>query len=49
MDRIKEAFAAERVMASLVHFYVSKQWLNKLENFAEPGTVYSLNLDLRTT
>ncbi len=22
---------------SLVQFYVSKQWLNKFENFAEPG------------
>ena len=23
---------------SLVQFYISKQWLNKFESFAEPGT-----------
>ena len=25
--------------AGLVKFYISRQWLNKFENFAEPGTV----------
>ena len=25
--------------SSLVQFYISRQWLNKFENFAEPGIV----------
>ena len=25
--------------SSLVQFYISRQWLNKFENFAEPGTL----------
>ena len=26
--------------AGLVKFYISRQWLNKFENFAEPGITY---------
>jgi hypothetical protein len=26
---------------SLLQFYVSRQWINKLENFAEPGMLFS--------
>ena len=29
---------------SLVQFYVSRQWLNKFENFAEPGMFPFINL-----
>ena len=25
--------------SSLVHYYISRQWVNKLENFAEPGPI----------
>ena len=28
--------------AGLVKFYISRQWLNKFENFAEPGILYLL-------
>ena len=30
--------------AGLVKFYISRQWLNKFENFAEPGKYYSLTV-----
>lgn len=29
--------------AGLVKFYISRQWLNKFENFAEPGTVIEID------
>ena len=28
---------------SLMHFYVGKQWLNKFDHFAEPGSVKLCN------
>ena len=30
--------------SSLVQFYISRQWLNKFENFAEPGMSHFFSL-----
>ena len=27
---------------SLIQFYISRQWFNKLENFAEPGQYFTV-------
>ena len=32
--------------SSLVQFYISRQWLNKFENFAEPGMSHFLFSDI---
>ena len=31
---------------SLLQFYVSRQWINKLENFAEPGNKFKNDLNI---
>ncbi len=36
----EEVQARLQQSSSLMQFYVSRQWLNKLENFAEPGLCF---------
>ena len=36
-EEMQNLLRQEQRSASLLKFYVSKQWINKFENFAEPG------------
>jgi len=38
-ERMGQILADNEEKPSLMTFYISKQWLNKLENFAEPGPI----------
>jgi len=43
LDSVREFFNVlrDRNKPSLVQYYVSEQWLNKLEHFADPGKAAS--------
>jgi ubiquitin carboxyl-terminal hydrolase 20/33 len=41
-SELQRLLAEAQIHPGLMQFYVSKQWFNKFENFAEPGNLHSV-------
>jgi len=46
---LQRLLAESQIHPGLMEFFISKQWFNKFENFAEPGMIFSFHNVLKIT